>query len=130
MNGQQVGSIKGAFIRGIFDISSVVKPGEKAALAVFFIGKALKQHTGQRRIDHCGPDAKRVSQLRVRQTGFLNRKRFDCPEFGFGWHPVDYYARIVVELLYGSLSSFPATAFSVVAPVPAVPQPLTNHTRL
>jgi beta-mannosidase len=34
VNGKQVGSIKGAFIRGVFDISSIVKPGEKAALAV------------------------------------------------------------------------------------------------
>jgi len=34
VNGQNIGSIKGAFTRGIFDISSVVKPGEQAALAV------------------------------------------------------------------------------------------------
>lgn len=34
VNGKQVGSIKGAFIRGIFDISSLVKPGQQAALAV------------------------------------------------------------------------------------------------
>jgi beta-mannosidase len=34
VNGKQVGSIKGAFIRGTFDISSAAKPGEKAAVAV------------------------------------------------------------------------------------------------
>jgi len=34
VNGTQVGTMKGAFKRGIFDISSVVKPGRKAVLAV------------------------------------------------------------------------------------------------
>jgi hypothetical protein len=34
VNGKNVGGIKGAFIRGIFDITSGVKPGEEAALAV------------------------------------------------------------------------------------------------
>ena len=34
VNGKDVGTIKGAFTRGIFDITSVVKPGKKAALAV------------------------------------------------------------------------------------------------
>lgn len=34
VNGKNVGEIKGAFIRGIFDITSEVKPGEEAALAV------------------------------------------------------------------------------------------------
>ena len=34
VNGKNVGEIKGAFIRGIFDVTSVVKPGRKAALAV------------------------------------------------------------------------------------------------
>jgi hypothetical protein len=34
VNGKQVGSIKGAFIRGTFDISSVAKPGQTAVLAV------------------------------------------------------------------------------------------------
>jgi Exo-beta-D-glucosaminidase Ig-fold domain/Glycosyl hydrolases family 2/Glycosyl hydrolases family 2, sugar binding domain/Glycosyl hydrolases family 2, TIM barrel domain len=34
VNGKNIGSIKGAFTRGIFEISSVVKPGKKAALAV------------------------------------------------------------------------------------------------
>ena len=34
LNGTQIGSMKGAFKRGIFDISSLVKPGERAALAV------------------------------------------------------------------------------------------------
>jgi hypothetical protein len=34
VNGRQVGSMKGAFSRGIFDISQDVKPGRMAALAV------------------------------------------------------------------------------------------------
>ena len=34
VNGKNVGSIKGAFTRGVFDISSVTKPGEVATLAV------------------------------------------------------------------------------------------------
>lgn len=34
VNGKEAGTIKGAFARGIFDISSIVKPGKKAALAV------------------------------------------------------------------------------------------------
>ena len=34
VNGAQVGSIRGAFKRGIFDISPQVKPGEKAVIAV------------------------------------------------------------------------------------------------
>ena len=34
VNGSQVGTIKGAFIRGIFNVTALVKPGKKAALAV------------------------------------------------------------------------------------------------
>jgi hypothetical protein len=34
VNGTQVGSIKGAFIRGNFDISPLVQPGKKAVIAV------------------------------------------------------------------------------------------------
>ncbi|MGB6828873.1 MAG: sugar-binding domain-containing protein [Terracidiphilus sp.] len=34
VNGSQVGSIKGAFIRGNFDISPLVQPGKKAVIAV------------------------------------------------------------------------------------------------
>jgi len=34
VNGKNIGAIKGAFTRGIFDISSVVAPGKEAALAV------------------------------------------------------------------------------------------------
>lgn len=34
VNGTQVGSIRGAFIRGIFDITAYVKPGKQAVLAV------------------------------------------------------------------------------------------------
>ena len=34
VNGVQVGAIRGAFIRGIFDITANVKPGKKAVLAV------------------------------------------------------------------------------------------------
>jgi len=34
INGRQIGEIKGAFTRGIFDISSAVTPGKAAALAV------------------------------------------------------------------------------------------------
>ena len=34
VNGKQAGNIKGAFARGIFDITSLVTPGKKAALAV------------------------------------------------------------------------------------------------
>ena len=33
-NGKNLGGIKGAFIRGVFDVSSVVKPGKPAVLAV------------------------------------------------------------------------------------------------
>ncbi len=35
VNGAKVGSMEGAFMRGIFNITALVKPGEKAALAVF-----------------------------------------------------------------------------------------------
>src|SRR5271156_4614370 len=34
VNGKQVGTVKGAFHRGIFDISTAVTPGKKAVLAV------------------------------------------------------------------------------------------------
>jgi mannosylglycoprotein endo-beta-mannosidase len=34
VNGQQVGTMRGAFIRGDFDVSEVVKPGQHAVLAV------------------------------------------------------------------------------------------------
>ena len=34
VDGKQIGSMRGAFKRGIFDISTIVKPGKKAALAV------------------------------------------------------------------------------------------------
>jgi hypothetical protein len=34
VNGTQVGTIRGAFIRGNFDITALVKPGEKAVIAV------------------------------------------------------------------------------------------------
>ncbi len=34
VNGTQVGTIRGAFIRGIFDVTSVVKPGKDAVVAV------------------------------------------------------------------------------------------------
>jgi hypothetical protein len=34
VNGKQVGTMRGAFSRGIFEISSLVKPGQKAVLAV------------------------------------------------------------------------------------------------
>ena len=34
VNGQQVGTMRGAFIRGDFDITNYVKPGSRAALAV------------------------------------------------------------------------------------------------
>lgn len=34
VNGQEVGTMKGAFARGIFDISPLVKPGQLAAVAV------------------------------------------------------------------------------------------------
>jgi hypothetical protein len=34
VNGKQIGTMKGAFIRGTFDITSVVKPGKQAVLAV------------------------------------------------------------------------------------------------
>jgi mannosylglycoprotein endo-beta-mannosidase len=34
VNGQQVGTMRGAFIRGDFDVSAFVKPGGRAALAV------------------------------------------------------------------------------------------------
>ncbi|HVU27579.1 MAG TPA: malectin domain-containing carbohydrate-binding protein [Verrucomicrobiae bacterium] len=34
VNGKNVGAIKGAFTRGIFDVTSIVKPGQDAALAV------------------------------------------------------------------------------------------------
>ena len=34
VNGKNLGEIKGAFIRGVFDVSSVVEPGKVAALAV------------------------------------------------------------------------------------------------
>ncbi len=34
VNGMQVGTMRGAFARGIFDITSVVKPGQRSTLAV------------------------------------------------------------------------------------------------
>ena len=35
VNGKRVGAVTGAFSRGTFDVSPLVKPGEKAAVAVF-----------------------------------------------------------------------------------------------
>lgn len=35
VNGKEVGNIKGAFTRGIFDITTLVAPGQQAVLAVF-----------------------------------------------------------------------------------------------
>lgn len=37
VNGSQVGTIRGAFIRGIFDVTAHVEPGKKAVLAVLII---------------------------------------------------------------------------------------------
>lgn len=37
VNGTQVGTIKGAFIRGNFDVTALVRPGEKAAVAVLIM---------------------------------------------------------------------------------------------
>jgi beta-mannosidase len=37
VNGRKAGNIKGAFVRGIFDITSLVKPGETAAVAVLIL---------------------------------------------------------------------------------------------
>jgi hypothetical protein len=43
MNGTEVGTIKGAFIRGHFNVTALVTPGRKAALAVLI---APPQHPG------------------------------------------------------------------------------------
>jgi hypothetical protein len=64
VNGVQVGAIRGAFIRGIFDITANVKPGEKAVLAVLVtpqphpgishehtLRKGLGQNGGESAID-------------------------------------------------------------------------------
>jgi beta-mannosidase len=37
VNGSKVGTIKGAFVRGKFNVTALVKPGEKAAVAVLII---------------------------------------------------------------------------------------------
>jgi beta-mannosidase len=34
VNGKKLGTVRGAFIRGVFDVTALVKPGQKAALAV------------------------------------------------------------------------------------------------
>jgi hypothetical protein len=64
VNGVQVGAIRGAFIRGIFDITANVKPGEKAVVAVLVtpqphpgishehtLRKGLGQNGGESAID-------------------------------------------------------------------------------
>jgi hypothetical protein len=64
VNGVQVGAIRGAFIRGIFDITANVKPGKKAVLAVLVtpqphpgvshehtLRKGLGQNGGESAID-------------------------------------------------------------------------------
>jgi hypothetical protein len=64
VNGTQVGAIRGAFIRGIFDITANVKPGEKAVVAVLVtpqphpgishehtLRKGLGQNGGESAID-------------------------------------------------------------------------------
>ena len=64
VNGKQAGTIKGAFARGIFDVTDLVKPGQRAAIAVRINppphpGNSAGAHGGggdrrQRRSAHAG----------------------------------------------------------------------------
>ena len=54
VNGAQVGTIRGAFIRGTFDITAQVKPGEQAVVAVLVApqphpGGSARAHAARRR---------------------------------------------------------------------------------
>ena len=61
VNGTAVGTIRGAFIRGIFDITSLVKPGKKAAVAVEITPQphpgVAHEHDWRDGVGHSGGDS-------------------------------------------------------------------------
>jgi hypothetical protein len=90
VNGHDVGAIKGAFIRGIFDISSLVTPGTGAVLAVLVspqphpgvshehtIGRGLGKNGGESAIDGacflCTMGWDWIPAIRDRDTGIWQK---------------------------------------------------------
>jgi len=61
VNGAAVGTIRGAFIRGIFDITSVVKPGKQAVVAVEITPQphpgVAHEHEWRDGVGHSGGDS-------------------------------------------------------------------------
>ena len=90
VNGKDIGAIKGAFIRGIFDVSSVVRPGKEATLAVLVspqptpgvshehtIGHGLGKNGGESAIDGacflCTIGWDWIPAIRDRDTGIWQK---------------------------------------------------------
>ena len=90
VNGVQVGAIRGAFIRGIFDITGHVKPGRKAVLAVLVtpqphpgishehtLRKGLGQNGGESALDGptflCALGWDWIPAIRDRDTGIWQK---------------------------------------------------------
>jgi hypothetical protein len=90
VNGVQVGTIRGAFIRGIFDITASVKPGIKAVLAVLVmpqphpgvshehtLRKGVGQNGGESAIDgptfFCTLGWDWIPAIRDRETGIWQK---------------------------------------------------------
>jgi hypothetical protein len=90
VNGVQIGAIRGAFIRGIFDITAHVKPGKKAVLAVLvtpqphpgishehILRTGLGQNGGESAIDGptflCALGWDWIPAIRDRDTGIWQR---------------------------------------------------------
>ncbi len=78
VNGAQVGTMRGAFIRGIFDITAHVKPGKKAVVAVLVTPQpnpgvphehTLRAGMGQNGGDHGASTGRRFCR-RLGGTGF------------------------------------------------------------
>jgi hypothetical protein len=78
VNGVQVGAIRGAFIRGIFDITAQVKPGQQAVLAVLIVPQP-----------HPGVPHEHTLRAGVGQNGGISA--IDGPTFlctlGWDWLP-------------------------------------------
>jgi len=78
VNGTQVGTIRGAFIRGIFDITANVRPGKKAVVAVLVTPQP-----------HPGVPHEHTLRAGMGQNGGITA--IDCPTFlstiGWDWLP-------------------------------------------
>jgi hypothetical protein len=54
LNGKKLGRIEGAFMRGQFDVSQIIRPGEKNALAVRIEANAVPGNTKQKTLETAG----------------------------------------------------------------------------